>query len=64
MTVSAEVIVPKRKRKKGLPKNSGEWQALSDQEVMEKVFGKRGQQTLKTEAEKPSRKPQKDYRTP
>jgi hypothetical protein len=31
---------------------------------MEKVFGKKGQTALKREAERPTRKPQKDYRTP
>lgn len=53
----------KPKRKKGLPKTTGEWEALFSDDVVRKVFGKRGQATLKREAEK-TRKPHKDYRIP
>jgi hypothetical protein len=53
----------KPKRKKGLPKTSQEWAALTPDEVMRKVFGKRGQETLKQEAEK-APKQRKDQRLP
>jgi hypothetical protein len=53
----------KPKRKRGLPKTSKDWADLSPDDVMQKVFGKRGQKALKTEAEK-APKPRKDYRLP
>jgi hypothetical protein len=36
-----------KKPKRRLPKTAKEWEALSSDEVMQKIFGKRGQQTLK-----------------
>ncbi len=44
---------PKRKRR--LPKTTGKWRALRDDQVLVKVFGKRGQKALKREAQKASK---------
>ena len=46
-----------KSKRKGLPKTSGEWKALSTEEVVQKVFGKRGHKHLKTEAHKAKSKP-------
>jgi hypothetical protein len=51
------------KRGKRLPKTTGEWEALTDEQVAHKVFGKRGQDALKKEAQKAA-KPKRDYRLP
>lgn len=45
-----EGVMAKPKRRKRLPKTTGEWEALSSDEVARKVFGKRGQTALKREA--------------
>lgn len=63
MIESAGAVMAKPKRKRGLPKTSKEWEVLTPDDVMRKVFGKRGQTVLKTEAEK-TPKPRKDYRLP
>jgi hypothetical protein len=54
----------KPKQKKGLPKTTGEWEALTGKQVMEKVFGKRGEKALRDEAVQKEAKPRKDYRLP
>jgi hypothetical protein len=47
------------KRKKGLPKTTGEWAALPSDDVLRRVFGKRTQERLKKEGQKAA-KPRKD----
>jgi len=49
-----------RSRRKRLPKTTGEWEALDTQQVMERVFGKRGQKALQREAKRATRKPKRD----
>ncbi len=49
-------------KKRGLPKNTAEWEALPDTEVMEHIFGKRGLKALKREAVANEQKPKNDYR--
>jgi hypothetical protein len=49
-----------KSKRKGLPKTSGEWKALSTEEVMHKVFGKRGHKHLKQKAKESARKSKKD----
>jgi hypothetical protein len=52
----------KASKKRGLPKNTAEWEALPDAEVMEHIFGKRGVKALKREALANEREPTNDYR--
>ena len=53
----------KPKKRKRLPKTTGEWAVLSGDQVIQKVFGKQGRAVLKREAVKDP-KPHKDYRLP
>jgi hypothetical protein len=53
----------KPKKRKRLPKTTGEWAVLSGDQVIQKVFGKQGRAVLKREAKKEP-KPHKDYRLP
>ena len=57
---------PKKRKKKrtDLPKNTKEWEALSDSDLIAKVFGPEGQQRLTDQALTSDARTKKDYRLP
>jgi hypothetical protein len=54
----------KPKKKVRLPKTTAEWEALNTQQVMRRVFGREGQESLRKAAEAKPPKPLKDNDLP
>ena len=54
---------PSRKKRR-IPKTTQEWEALTSDQVLETIFGKTAQETLKEQALTNDENPKNDYRLP